>query len=463
MNRSDFKLWISLFTLLAVCLSVNVHSQAEPLYEGFWETEGYGYIFGIQKKTVTIYEKTAISCLVSGLSSGKLNNTEPQAAPYFHVAIPGFINARMEIYQRSDSSNDLVFHRTDTNTWMVAKRVSSLPEQCSATPNPALALEVFVQNFREHYPFLLRNPAFIGEVNSDHKKFTGQPLFDEIKSLLRKLEDPHTALFAPDIDQLFLGNELPKPQVPTASELATIKRRVEAHYVVGNVETLNEQMRLGQLPDGLSYLAVDGFWGLSKEGTANAERLAMEAALPKILKALKSSKGLVIDLRAHSGGSDKLGIQLAGIFTKKDYLAYRKQFVIEGGVDPKWQEGMPIMVRSIGGSSWAGQIAILTSPATVSAGEAFVMALEQRYPRVKRVGEKTRGSFSDMLPRTLPNGWLFSLPNERYLDAAGKSFDFIGIEPHLYVEDVLGESENSRRDRVLEAAMDFLLQSPSNH
>lgn len=442
--------------LLAVFWSALTLGEKTSSYNGVWEIEGYGYIFNIQNTSVTIYEKTSKSCLISGLSSGELTHPESKASPYFEVTIPGFIKANMELYQGS-YPNGLGFHRTDTNTLMIARRLSRLPEQCLIPPDPALAMDVFIQNFREHYPFLLRNPEFLEEVNFDRSKIVGQVLFDKMAKLLIALDDPHTALLAPDINQLFLGNELPNPRIPSASELAKLRQKIEEHYIVGPMNSLNEQMWLGQLSDGLSYLAIDGFWGLSKEGSAKSDRWAMHLAIQEILAALKESKGLIIDLRSHSGGSDALGIQLAAIFTKREYLAFKKQFVIKGGPEPRWKEGAPITVSPAGPNFWGGQIVALTGPATVSAGEAFVMALDQRQPEVTRVGDKTRGSFSDMLPRTLPNGWLFSLPNERYLDAEGKSFDFVGIEPDVYVKEEESDSEHKSQDKALDVAMRLLL------
>jgi C-terminal processing protease CtpA/Prc len=52
-----------------------------------------------------------------------------------------------------------------------------------------------------------------------------------------------------------------------------------------------------------------------------------------------------------------------------------------------------------------------------------------RQPVPARIGQPTQGVFSDIMPRTLPNGWQFALPNEEYLTATGQTFDITGIPP----------------------------------
>ncbi|PAJ71129.1 hypothetical protein CJF42_25935 [Pseudoalteromonas sp. NBT06-2] len=450
MKRIFFLLFITLWSKLALC-------EERPWYSGFWETEGYGYIFSIQNDTAIIFEKTSESCLKSGLSSGRLMGAESNSVRYFNVSIPGFIDAKMELYKHSDT-NQITFHRNDTNTKMLAKRLRKVPEACFIPPNPKEALKVFIQNFREHYPFLSRYPELTYMSSSESRLLNSKPLFNEMTNILKVLNDPHTALVAPDIEQLFFGNELPNRNAPSSQALKKISQRVFDNYLVGPYTVLNDQMRIGELEAGLIYLAIDGFSGLSKQGTAAAEKLALNTAAVQILDVLKGSTGLIIDVRAHSGGSDKLGVLLASNFTAQDYIAYRKQFVVNGGLKPTWKEGAPIKVSSVGSKAWLGKIVLLTSSATVSAGEAFVMALNQRTPKVIKVGNKTRGSFSDMLPRTLPNGWLFALPNERYLDSDGESYDFVGIPPDKVINEVLTGFTNNNQDSAMEEAIRLLLR-----
>jgi len=84
------------------------------------------------------------------------------------------------------------------------------------------------------------------------------------------------------------------------------------------------------------------------------------------------------------------------------------------------------------------------------------MAMMNRKPEVVRVGEHTAGAFSDRLPRRLPNGWLFSLSNERYLDGNGANYEGRGISPDIAVKALDRLDIESGHDAALEKAIGVL-------
>ncbi len=59
--------------------------------------------------------------------------------------------------------------------------------------------------------------------------------------------------------------------------------------------------------------------------------------------------------------------------------------------------------------NWPEMAVELISPLTIGAGETFTQALMGRTPHVTCIGENTQGVFSDVLGRSLPNGWRFGL------------------------------------------------------
>jgi len=86
------------------------------------------------------------------------------------------------------------------------------------------------------------------------------------------------------------------------------------------------------------------------------------------------------------------------------------------------------------------------------------MALLGRKPNIKRIGLNTQGVFSDVLKRTLPNGWVFHLPNEVYLTKERKAFDATGVPPDVRLKFFSFEDLNNGRDAALEAALRLLEQ-----
>ena len=74
---------------------------------------------------------------------------------------------------------------------------------------------------------------------------------------------------------------------------------------------------------------------------------------------------------------------------------------------------------------------MLTGGSQMSAGETFTQAMMNRSPRPVRIGQNTQGVFSDVLQRTLPNGWQFIVPNEEFRTRDWKAFDGPGIPPDI--------------------------------
>jgi C-terminal processing protease CtpA/Prc len=78
-----------------------------------------------------------------------------------------------------------------------------------------------------------------------------------------------------------------------------------------------------------------------------------------------------------------------------------------------------------------------------------------REPKITRVGETTQGVFSDVLSRTLPNGWRFGLANERFV-TNGKYYDHVGIAPDILVESLTPAARATGRDAAIERALVLL-------
>lgn len=99
-------------------------------------------------------------------------------------------------------------------------------------------------------------------------------------------------------------------------------------------------------------------------------------------------------------------------------------------------------------------IILLTSRWTTSAGETFTWAMNTQ-ANIKQVGDTTAGGFSDLLPRELPNGWLYFISVGDYRDANGNNMEGKGIAPKKRVINTK-ENIHSQKDIVLEEAIKML-------
>jgi carboxyl-terminal processing protease len=69
----------------------------------------------------------------------------------------------------------------------------------------------------------------------------------------------------------------------------------------------------------------------------------------------------------------------------------------------------------------------------VSGGELATLGL-RALPNVVHMGGATRGSFSTVLAKPLPNGWVVELSNEVISGPGGEVFEETGIAPEVPLE-----------------------------
>jgi C-terminal processing protease CtpA/Prc len=192
-------------------------------------------------------------------------------------------------------------------------------------------------------------------------------------------------------------------------------------------------VQYGHVNDTTGYLRILSFEGYAPKGGFAAELRDLETALDTIFSD-PNLKALVIDVRINDGGSDPLGLAIASRLATSPYLAYIKKARLDPVDRTKWTEGDESWVRPSTRPGFRGPVVELISPRTISAGETFTQALMGRSPHITRIGENTQGVFSDVLERTLPNGWKFGLPNEVFLTTEGSAFDGPGIPPDIHLE-----------------------------
>ena len=426
-----FKMATSVMLILA-----SVFSYADNDLRGIWKSKGYGYYLDFSHEEVDLYEFTKLSCLKSGLQTGKVNYSNKYQTGSFAVTIPGFINADMNIVETQDLNKKRV-HRTDTNTYFDIERISELPLLCqrSADTSAQYTNKVFTQNFIEHYLFLDKNKKTTFE-QSLMAEVSKENLFDALVDKVASFKDPHIALVAASSNQYYFGNEhQPKP----TANISTDDIQSTVNSLIGNIvlhETLNKQLVYGNLTPEIGYLAIKGFSNFKAEANTETEQSIFNNVLNKVFNSFKGNSSLIIDVRNNSGGSDKLALQLASRLTNQTYFAYAKQAVEStNNGQIRWTTPNASSVVASENPGFFGKIVMLTNRQTISAGETFVMATMERQPKVTRIGTATAGHFSDMLPRTLPNGWLFALPNERFIDKNGRSYDKSGIPAHTTTYD----------------------------
>lgn len=407
---------------------------------GWWATEGYGYVAELGAGT-RVYEVSAVSCIPA-----ELNPAFPEATRAFEEA--------------SLLPDDRAFVPIEWRTSpLTAVRIDGPPESCrnGGTPtvgedgyvrSPEFVFDVLWSTFDREYAFFDLHGVNWDALRDEYEKaldpaMRDESLFELLGSLLRELDDGHVLLVDPVTEQVESAASVPEAHRAfyeefqaqteveswTEYELRALTQKleiIETDYLDGEAQSAaNGMLRYGKLDPDIGYLGIDAMGGYTdRESPSLAEDLAaLNAGLDQAFDSLADTDNLVVDIRLNGGGYDLASFAILSRLVREPTDVFVKQ-ARDGS---EWTEPYTATVEpSTRPSHPQGTIVLLTSSLTASAAETFTMGT-LGMPNVTRIGEPTEGIFSDMLVRMLPNGWLFSLSNERYTDPEGSSYEDIGI------------------------------------
>ncbi|MET8048327.1 S41 family peptidase [Streptosporangium sp. NPDC005286] len=479
-SRRTFGRLAAVLTALGVAVAGQAAATAEgaaastgrKTLDGAWRADGYSTIFRIDQGQLTSFDTTAISCLQGLLAAKQTAETRDSAS---FTADKGF--RQLTIHAQGPGRARLRY--LGGAGAIELRRLPGLPGACAtSTPSdPVKVFDIFWATFAENYPFFAAKGIDWQAVRNRYRPRVGPgtgeaELFAVLRDILKELGDAHTALLAGE-------NQFSRPLRPGTRQLEgvpaflafnkRVQEFIEKHDTGRPLKTWGQGViGYADLPDGLGYLRLGAFDGYAAGGfTRNSAEL--NRALDEIFTRARTSgpnrlRGLILDVRVNLGGYDALGLQLASRLTGKPYPAYAKQALNVPGDPPGFTRAQRLRVRPATAPTYTGPIALLTSSLTISAGETFTQAMMERAPRPERIGENTQGAFSDFLWRTLPNGWSFALPNERFLTRTGTAFDVTGIPPHLATPGVFSDKElNGGHDAAFDKALSYLRHQGRAH
>ncbi|MEU8760873.1 S41 family peptidase [Streptomyces sp. NPDC048659] len=407
--------------------------------DGVWRVTGYGTVLSAADGVLREYQTSAAGC------------------------VPGFTARRTTAPGAYRTDDGTVFTLRPNGRLAVAgsagtrelRRLPGLPEACRhpLPADPLTAFDVFWQSFEENYPFFAAKGIDWHAVRDAyrprvHAGTSRDELFGIFSDMVRPLNDAHVAVF--EGDRYFAGvrpgTTVPGPELDARAKAHIVRRDLGGRPLT---EFANGRIGYADLPDGMGYLRISGFAGYDRRDPSYAAQLAeLDRALDAVLtpERAASLRGLVIDVRINGGGSDALGLRVAGRLTDRPYTAYRKR--------TRYTAPEPVgVVPQRGAARYTGPVAVLTAGTTFSAGETFTQALIDRPGGAVRVGQPTQGVFSDTLTRGLPDGMEVWLPNEEFLTRSGRTFDGTGIPPHVWTPVFTEEEFAAGRDSAFDAAV----------
>lgn len=431
--------------------------------DGAWRVDGYSMVVTVADGKLATYDTTRNSCVRGYIAADQIGTPGPDGATRYGSGSDGMFtlvpqgrrHVRMEIDGTAGVRN--------------MKRLAALPAECgrAASDAPLAVFDRFWETFADNYPFFAAKGIDWQAVGDRYRarvspNTTDAQLQQIFTDMIRPLHDAHTGLA---FEGKLVYSGLRPGTRPVTDELRDRAGRAVARQLVGPLRTFGEgQLAVGELPGNVGYFRIDSFDGYVPDGTAQQELAELDRALGALLDGrtgpgadpARALRGLVIDVRLNGGGSDVLGLRVASRLTDRAYTAYTK-VARNDPLDPtRYTRPQPIGVRPADAPRWTGGVALLTSGSSVSAAETFTQALMGRGPRVTRIGENTQGVFSDIMIRTVSKKWIAIVPNEKFLDRDGDTFDGPGIPPHLRTPVFTEKELDSGRDSALTRARQVL-------
>jgi carboxyl-terminal processing protease len=406
---------------------------------GVWRSRGYGLLLSVTADGLKLHHETSAGCY-----------PDPGGDDSLLTALTWF--------EPGAAKDELVLLSDPGETRYFFQRLQALPAACEATVawTPPRLFDVFAATFTDQYAFFPEYGVdWQARIAANRPRVTeateARALFGVFSDMLKGLEDAHTGLVAEVEDEELTFSEGKGPTTKHL-EAEALKRGVPARdvkrawlgaYRDGILQTLlkgaghqvaNQRIFHGRIGD-IGYLNVVTMGGFV-EGDAPPladERRALKAALDEALTSFQGARAVIVDLSNNRGGHDAVARDIAARFAAEPHLAYTKR--------PRQVDMAPqaFSVEPSAGPRFTGPVYLVTSDITVSAGEVCTLAM-RALPNVTHVGTPTRGAFSDVLVKPLPNGWRMELSNELYLDPAGTLYEARGVPPERPL-DVFPESD----------------------
>lgn len=424
----------------------------------YWQSDGYGYVIEQTQQGLTFYDVTDFTC-VKNQSLTEEFNAELQD---------------VRVQPLSENRAELNFYALHP---IKLKAISTLPKDCLKL-GAFSAVDVFDTywwTYAEHFPYSkqkrwnwqLEYPQWRANINKDTSE---AQLVEIFANILNELRDGHADLVDSDGEDLVEMNarqlhyEWRLRQAwkeddnydrfwPYLRDVHHKWRRViEQGYIKPNsMSRYFDNFHFGLLDNDLTYLRIESMADFTEQGKYQTWLKATDEAMQAIVPELNKHKGLVIDLRMNGGGTDLVSMALLSYFFDKDTQVGSEAVLNSASA----AEPMKIEVKANPTLNYLGPIVVLLSEETASAAEIMLLGLAARED-VVFLGEPSNGSFSDILPKQLTNGWGFGLSHQIYYDAQGIDREEVGfpVQEYFPFKDLAAIKDN--KDPALARAISLL-------
>jgi len=327
---------------------------------------------------------------------------------------------------------------------------------------PVENFEAFWQLFNNSYAsFEEKNINWdsIGQIHrpSIDAQTTNKVLFATFCKMLRPLNDAHVNLIPEKADTAF-DAERPSRLIEALKPIKGEIRKRFSEMVKTTLEQngIKEVKSLGKDWNGfpLFWYGNNGKIGYLRVGRCFSSMLlknglGVNRQLNKIFKSFVGLEAIIIDIRMNPGGTDGFSKKVAGKLTDKQVVGYHKQTRKNGKFGPLDTH----YIQPKGKYRFLKPVYLLTNEKSISAADVMALMMAE-LENVAIIGENSNGSYSDIYARKLPNKWVVTLSNQRYLTTSHKNYEGIGTPVDIEIKNNL-ENYQDKNDLILLKAFEL--------
>jgi hypothetical protein len=413
-------------------MTMSVEPSPSDILDGLWTTRGYGLVLNVTNGEIALMEETDISCIL--VVVGPVDSLSE---------LTGIIDYQVDgdVVTWTGGASPIIADRVDATQGACDNGLTLVAGNVGYMRDPLLDFDILAKTFDEHYAFFDLRGINWNELTTAArmnltKNSTDDELLKAFASILLPLDDGHVGLFAGNVTveskpgeiEMQFEDEFEQQQDMNISDFeqyfeiqfSTIIQIIDT-YMDGGLNGESGGLRWGRFNGTgkpVGYMYIPDF--LPEDEDAFVEELN------EAFFSLADTESIVFDVRTNPGGFDTLALLVASHFFSERTLAFTKRAVDgDGYTDP-----FEAYVEPGSGPTYDGQVIVMISGSTVSAAEVFTLTMAQ-LPQTTLLGHNTSGALSDLLKRTLPNGWIFTLSNEEYAAPDGVIYEAVGIPPKI--------------------------------
>lgn len=444
-----------LFITTLFFLGCNSKEKSTELeIDGVWKSVGYGRIAKIEEGEFTLADVTDISCLP--LMEGNISDFGDK------------LKFKNDTLILEDGINNYLFVRIEEAPAICQNGSEEYKTAQEKANNPEYNFEVLWETFKDHYAYFELRNVDPEKMYAEYRprissKTTEVELFLVLNEMLESFDDGHIGISATGkveeeakklYDEKNRGQEI-KEEVNSKEPVKKLRNygvaaKVAENYIPDGRSVKSGNLRWGILKNNTGYFQINQMMGMADYGISDTlsyreywmayfekletvendnedELKGISNALDLIMEDLQNTDALIVDVRFNGGGQDEVGMAVLERLNDKEKMVFTKKGKMGDGFTP-----INKVMQSAAPNAYSKPVYLLMGPESASATE--IMALSSlSIPNIKRIGSNTEGVFSDVLDRSLPNGWEFGLSSEVYLDLKGNNYEGKGIPPDVEI------------------------------